>query len=136
MTRARPRSLGAIVGAAAADAILIAAFAVTGRGSHDERLDLLGVVGTAWPFLAGAAIGWVAIRAWRRPLAVWPTGVVVWACALVGGMLLRVLTGQGTATAFIIVAALTLALFLIGWRAAVAAALEFRTRRRTGAAAR
>jgi hypothetical protein len=135
MTRVRPRSLGAIIGAAAADAVLIIAFAVTGRGSHDEPLDLAGVLATAWPFLAGAAVGWVAVRAWRRPLAAWPTGVAAWAGALIGGMLLRALTGQGTALPFIIVATLTLALFLIGWRAAVAAVVGFRARRGSEAAA-
>ncbi|MFE5672977.1 DUF3054 domain-containing protein [Agromyces sp. NPDC056523] len=136
MTRARPRSLGAIVGAAAADAALIVAFAATGRGSHAERLDLVGVLGTAWPFVVGAAAGWIVVRAWRQPLEVWPTGIVVWAGALVGGMLLRALTGQGTALPFIVVATLTLGLFLVGWRAAVAAAVALRTRRRTGATAR
>ncbi|MGH3705072.1 MAG: DUF3054 domain-containing protein, partial [Agromyces sp.] len=59
---------------------------------------------------------WLASRAWRHPLAVWPTGVIVWAVTVVGGMLLRAVSGQGAQLAFIIVATLTLAAFLLGWR--------------------
>lgn len=65
----------------------------------------------------GLGLGWVAARAWRRPAAVWPTGVLVWAVTLVAGMLLRLASAQGTAAAFVVVAALTLGLFLVGWRA-------------------
>jgi hypothetical protein len=53
--------------------------------------------------------------------ALWPTGVLVWLGTLCGGMLLRVVSGQGTAFSFILVAATVLALFLLGWRAAVKA---------------
>lgn len=125
-----------VAGAAVLDALLVVAFAIAGRGSHAEGLDVAGVWGTAWPFLVGAAVGWAAAFAWRRPAAVWPTGVAVWAGALVVGMALRVLTGQGTAVPFIVVAAITLALFLIGWRAVAALVVVLRDRRRSGAAAR
>jgi hypothetical protein len=40
----------------------------------------------------------------------------VWAVTLVVGMLLRALSGQGVAAAFIVVAGITLLLFLVGWR--------------------
>jgi hypothetical protein len=122
---------GSIALAAALDAVLVLVFALTGRTSHAEALDPAGLWGTAWPFLLGAAVGWLAIRAWRAPLAVWPTGVVVWFSAVVLGMLLRAATGQGTAVAFIIVATLTLALLLVGWRAI--AQLVVRARRRRAA---
>ncbi|WP_448810730.1 DUF3054 domain-containing protein [Agromyces bauzanensis] len=110
----------AILGALVLDAALVAVFAVIGRVSHAEAADPAGVFTTAWPFLAGLAVGWAAARAWRHPRALRPTGVVVWAVTLVVGMLLRVVSGQGTAVAFIVVAALTLALFLVGWRAIAA----------------
>lgn len=125
-----------VAGAAVLDALLVVAFAIAGRSSHAEGLDVAGVWGTAWPFLVGAGVGWAAVFAWRRPAAVWPTGVAVWAGALVVGMALRVLTGQGTAVPFIVVAAITLALFLIGWRAIAALVVALRDRRRSGAAAR
>lgn len=100
------------------DAMLVIVFVLVGRSSHAEGLDPAGVCGTAWPFLAGFAAGWLVALGWRHPLAVWPTGIVVWASTLVIGMWLRVASGQGAALAFIIVAALTLAVFLIGWRSA------------------
>ena len=116
------------------DAVLVVVFAVVGRSSHAEGLDVAGVWGTAWPFLAGLGVGWLAARAWRHPLAVWPTGLIVWVATLVVGMLLRLATGQGTAVAFIVVAMLTLAVLLLGWRAIAWAATRLRARSRVGAA--
>lgn len=109
-----------MIGALVLDAVLVTVFAVIGRSSHAEGLDAAGVWGTAWPFLAGLAIGWVVARAWRHPSAPWPTGVIVWAVTLIVGMLLRVAVGQGVQVAFVIVAAVTLAILLIGWRGVAA----------------
>ncbi|WP_022894721.1 DUF3054 domain-containing protein [Agromyces subbeticus] len=116
MTGRARRESGAIAAAAVIDAVLVIAFVLIGRRSHAEGLDVVGIAGTAWPFLVALAAGWLAAMAWRRPFAVWPTGVVVWAVTVTGGMLLRLVSGQGTAVAFVIVATVTLALFLIGWR--------------------
>ena len=107
---------GTIAIAAGLDAVLVVVFVSIGRSSHAEGLDLAGIAATAWPFLAALAVGWLAARAWRHPLSVWPTGVIVWAVTVIGGMLLRVASGQGTQFAFIVVATLTLAAFLLGWR--------------------
>ena len=106
-------------GAAALDAGAIVVFAAVGRANHDEGIlgrAGLGLANTVWPFLAGAAIGWIIAKAWTKPCAWRPTGVIVWASALVGGMLLRVASGQGVVFSFVIVAGLVLAAFLIGWR--------------------
>jgi len=119
-----------ILGALVLDALLVVVFAVIGRSSHAEGLDVAGVWGTAWPFLAGLAVGWVAAVAWRHPFAVWPTGAIVWAGTLVVGMLLRLASSQGVALAFVIVAAITLAVLIIGWRGVAVLA----TRRRRGRA--
>ncbi|SDO61747.1 Protein of unknown function [Microbacterium sp. ru370.1] len=102
-----------------ADAVLVIVFAAIGRATHDG--DVLGSFGsglatTAWPFLVALLIGWLVSRAWRRPLAVVRTGLPVWAVTVVLGMVLRAVSGQGVAVAFVIVAAITLALFLLGWR--------------------
>lgn len=132
MSERRSLRPAGVVGSFLFDAVLVVAFAIIGRSTHEEGLDLAGVWATAWPFLAGLVLGWVV--AWRHPLAVWPTGVVVWASTLVVGMLLRAATGQGVALAFIIVAALTLAVLLIGWRG-IALLMSRRTRVRTGASA-
>ena len=107
--------------AAVADVVCVLVFVAIGRASHQEGDGLVGVASTAWPFLGGLALGWAACRAWRRPRALVPAGVTIWACTLVAGMLLRVISGQGTAPAFIAVAAAFLALTLVGWRAVAAA---------------
>jgi peptidoglycan/LPS O-acetylase OafA/YrhL len=97
------------------DAVLVVAFAATGRASHDSDV-LAGLWHTSWPFLAGLLMAWVAVRAWRSPTAIVPTGLVIWVVTVVGGMLLRALSGQGTALPFVVVATLTLLVLLIGWR--------------------
>lgn len=112
------------------DVALVLAFVAIGRRSHEENQALLGFVTTAWPFLAGAAIGWLVSRAWRRPLAVWPTGVAVWAGAVVLGMLLRLASGQGVQPSFVIVTAVVLAVFLLGWRAVALLVARSRSRSR------
>jgi hypothetical protein len=102
-----------------ADAVAILLFAVIGRANHDESTGAHGVWHTAWPFLLGAALG-LAATAYARvsPTAV-RAGVRVWVWTLVIGMVVRAATGAGTATAFVIVAAIVLAVFLVGWRAAL-----------------
>jgi hypothetical protein len=77
------------------------------------------VLYTAGPFLLGLAIGLLAVRAWRRPLALVPTGLGAWLGAAAVGMVIRVLAGQGTAAAFIVVALAFLGLFILGWRIVV-----------------
>jgi hypothetical protein len=134
MSERRSLRPAGVLGSFVFDAVLVVAFAIIGRSTHEEGLDFAGVWGTAWPFLAGLVLGWVVALAWRHPLAVWPTGVVVWAGTFLAGMLLRMTTGQGVALAFIIVAALTLAVLLIGWRG-IALLMGRRTRVRTGMSA-
>lgn len=120
-----------VAGAAVLDVALVVAFAAIGRASHDSDV-LGGLWMTAWPFLVGLVGGWLITRAWRRPLTVIRTGIPVWLSTVVIGMLLRAVTGQGTAVAFIVVATLTLGLLLIGWRSVVALVVRARTRRTAG----
>jgi hypothetical protein len=54
--------------------------------------------------------------------------VLIWAVTVVLGLLLRAVSGQGTALPFIIVATLTLALFLLGWRSVLALVRRARAR--------
>ncbi|MEO3824803.1 DUF3054 domain-containing protein [Actinomadura sp. B10D3] len=98
------------------DVCCVLVFVAIGRASHGEAAGLAGFAGTAWPFLCGLAAGWGAWRVWRRPEALVPTGVGVWVTTVAVGMVLRVLSGQGTATAFVIVASVFLGLALVGWR--------------------
>lgn len=100
------------------DICCVLAFVIIGRAAHAKGETLAGTASTAWPFLAGLAIGWVASRAWRRPGGLVPAGVSAWLCTVAFGMVLRVISGQGTAFAFILVALAFLGLFLLGWRVA------------------
>ncbi|GAB3805697.1 hypothetical protein GCM10028798_28010 [Humibacter antri] len=127
-TRSRTRGVP-VWTAVVFDIVLVLVFVLIGRGSHGENV-LAGAFATFWPFLVGLLVGWIACLAWRRPAALWPTGVVVWAATLALGMLLRVVSGQGVAVPFIIVAGVVLALFLIGWRAIALGLVVARARRR------
>ncbi|GAA1534708.1 DUF3054 domain-containing protein [Actinomadura kijaniata] len=104
--------------AAALDVCGVLVFVAIGRASHQEAASLAGFATTAWPFLVALAVGWLVTRAWRgRAEALVPVGAGVWASTVALGMALRVVSGQGTATAFIVVTCLFLALTLLGWRA-------------------
>jgi hypothetical protein len=105
--------------ALAADVICIVVFAIVGRRSHAEGTDLLGVLQTAWPFLAGYLVGLLLGRAWRQPLAR-SSAVLLWLSTVALGMLARTLTGAGTAWSFVVVATLVLGALLLGWRALLA----------------
>jgi len=111
----------------------VLAFVVIGRASHARGETVGGIASTAWPFLAGLAIGWVATLVWARdrtrpgtarmrpgsrwrPAALAPAGLIAWLATVALGMTFRVISGQGTAVAFIGVALAFLGLFLLGWR--------------------
>jgi hypothetical protein len=118
--------------AIAFDTSCVLAFVVIGRASHVRGESLGGIASTSWPFLAGLAIGWLAMLAWARertrpgtadqprpgwrPAALAPAGLIAWLATVALGMTFRVISGQGTAVAFIGVALAFLGLFLLGWR--------------------
>ena len=114
------RSGGRRVPAAAAgalDASWLLVFVALGRTSHTEGLTVPGVLRTVWPFWVGLLVGWLVARAWRRPAALVPTGVLVWPVCVATAMVLREVSGQGVAGAFIGVALAFVGLGLLGWRA-------------------
>lgn len=100
------------------DVVCVVVFCTIGRRSHAEGITFAGVVETAWPFLTGTGVGWLAARAWRQPMALAPSGVTIWLSTVVVGMLLRKATSQGTAVSFVVVALLATAILLLGWRMA------------------
>jgi hypothetical protein len=114
------------------DGAVVVVFTVIGRLSHSEPADLPGIWRTAWPFLAGAAIGTLLARAWRHPGSL-ADGLVIWACTLVVGMLLRVLTGETIAVSFVVVTAVVLGVLLVGWRVVCHLIVRARTRTAVGA---
>lgn len=98
------------------DLILVAVFATIGRASHGESIAPSGIFHTAWPFMTALLVAWAVMLLRRRPTDTLAAGVFVWLCTVFGGMVLRRGSGDGTATAFVIVATVVLAVFLIGWR--------------------
>jgi peptidoglycan/LPS O-acetylase OafA/YrhL len=108
----RPRVLLALL----ADVILVLVFVVVGRVSHKEDLSGIGILTTLWPFLVGLLIGWFVTRSWNAPLHVLWNGFGIWLMTILFGMILRAVSGQGLQLSFVAVAAVVLAVFLLGWR--------------------
>lgn len=102
-----------------ADALAILIFVVIGRNTHDHGLSVTGIATTAWPFIVGLLVAWSVMTIRHRSGASFRDGVVIAVLTVALGMILRVLSGQGTAFAFIVVALLFLVAFLGGWRLAV-----------------
>jgi hypothetical protein len=108
----------------AIDLIAVLVFAIVGRSNHAESVEAVGVGLTAWPFLVGALLGTVLALLWHRARpghrsavpAGLATGVVVWLCTVIGGIALRLLSGDTAETPFVIVATISLGVLLLGWR--------------------
>ena len=111
------------------DVVVVLVFVAIGRSAHAHGVTASGMVETSWPFLVGLAGGWAVARAWRRPLEIAPTALVVTVTCVAVGMVLRVVSGQGTAVAFVLVALAFLGAALLGWRALVRLATGPRDRR-------
>ena len=129
MTVAAPSSRTALL-AAAADAVAVVVFAAVGRLSHGEPDDLLGLAATVAPFGVGLVAAW-ATPVVRREPAGWRAGVVAVVCAAGLGLLQRAgFTGR-LPLSFAVVATVSLAVLLLGWRglAALAARAAQRTSR-------
>lgn len=112
----------------ALDVLFVLTFALVGRASHTEGVTVLGVLSTAWPFLAGLGLGWALARVRRHD---WPRDAVaavpVWLLTVAVGLTLRVLSGGGGAPlSFALVATVVLGAFIVGWRA-LAATVVFAT---------
>jgi hypothetical protein len=103
-----------------ADVTVVVVFALLGRVSHSEGSLVLATIGTAAPFMLGLLAGWL-----RAPCAGMPTaqrartvrfGWWLLAWTMAGGVLLRWLTDEGLAPAFLAVATGVLAVGLVGRR--------------------
>ncbi|MCD2197149.1 DUF3054 domain-containing protein [Actinomycetospora endophytica] len=110
------------------DALAVLMFAAIGRRSHDEGLAVVGIVEVAAPFLAGGLVAALAVRSWRDPLA-WRSGIAVWLGAVVIGMLLRWAFVDNPPLSFIVVATISLAVLVLGWRGVVRGIMALRGRR-------
>lgn len=113
--------------AAFGDLLAVVLFVVAGRSNHQEDGGIGDLVVVIAPFAIALAAGWLALRAWRTPLAAVPTGIVLWLCTAGGGLLLRRVAFQrSTALAFVIVGSVFLLLVLVGWRVVVGAVVARR----------
>lgn len=98
----------------ALDLLAVLIFAVVGRMSHG--LDPVGFLATAWPFLVACAVASVVLWALADSGYGVRATIVVWLVTLLGGMALRLASGDTAAPAFFIVATLFLAAAFAGWR--------------------
>jgi len=114
--------------AALVDVLAVLVFAAIGRSSHAEGVTAPGVLETAAPFLLGLLAGWLAGRVWRAPSGL-PLGVAAWAGTTVVGLGVRAGLTHRLPLSFVLVAAVCLAVFLLGWRL-LARAVTHRTRTR------
>lgn len=119
----------------ALDALAVLVFAALGRSTHAEGFDVVGLLATAAPFLAGALVGALVARSWRSPLA-WRAGLATWAGAAVIGLALRAAVTGRLPLSFALVATVSLAVLLTGWRGVAHLVVAARDRRRRRSMAR
>ena len=98
------------------DVAIVVLFVGVGRSVHDHGVNVMGMASTTWPFAVGLAIGWLVPVAHRRSGASVIDGLRVCLVAVPVGMILRVVSGQGIAAAFVLVAFGFLGATMLGWR--------------------
>ena len=102
----------AVVTAAIVDVVAVVVFVAIGRRNHNEGTALSGIIGVAAPFLIALGISWIGLRTWREPFNR-ASFIATWVITVFVGLLLRrVVFDRGIATAFIIVATITLGVLL------------------------
>lgn len=98
------------------DTFLVLTFVLLGLLSHHQPPSQL--LSTALPFLlalAAAHLGILVVSS-RKTLPLLLEGFMTWVTTLVLGIGLRLAFGDTAAPAFVLVAAGTLLVFLVGWR--------------------
>lgn len=98
------------------DFLSVLLFVAIGRKNHKHGFSLSGMTSTTWPFVVGLVSGWLVIVLTQRKATTRSSGIIIAIWTVTLGMILRVISGQGTALSFVIVALVFLLLFLVGWR--------------------
>jgi hypothetical protein len=98
------------------DFLFVLLFVTIGRTAHHHSFSLAGLASTLWPFAAGLGCGWSLVTLRGHAGLALDDGSLIVVVTVAVGMVLRVVAGQGTAFAFVIVALAFLGLFLVGWR--------------------
>ncbi|OLL82690.1 putative CONSERVED TRANSMEMBRANE PROTEIN [Pseudonocardia sp. Ae168_Ps1] len=117
-------------GAVVADVVAVVVFAAIGRMSHAEAGSVVGLAGTALPFLAGAAVAWATPWVRAEPVS-FRAGLVVVALTAGVGCLLRWAFLGRLPLSFAIVTVVALAVLLLGWRGVSAAVVRVQAARET-----
>ena len=110
------------------DGIAVLVFVTIGRAVHRHGLDVGGIASTLWPFAVGLGCGWLVVLTTRQGPTRLRQGAQIAVVTVALGMMLRVISGQGTALAFIFVALGFLGAAMMLWRV-VAGAARRRLRR-------
>jgi len=110
----------------ALDVVVVLVFVAIGRSAHDHGVSLSGMASTTWPFAVGLGVAWLVMRASRRSGLRWREGVANAVVTVTLGMVLRVVAGQGTAFAFIVVALCFVGGLMLAWRVVFARARSLR----------
>jgi Protein of unknown function (DUF3054) len=121
-----PRRIPAL--AIVADVVAVVVFAAIGRMSHAEPDDLVGLLGTAAPFLVGVVAMWATPIVRAHPVGAW-AALTVWAGTVVIGLLLRAGFTERLPLSFAVVTTISLAVLMLGWRA-LSAVVSLRARQR------
>ncbi len=100
----------------AIDLVIVLLFVIIGRHNHHHGDSLSGIVSTTWPFAVGLAIGWLIVLLRHQDGVSLSAGSEVFLSTVAFGMILRVIAGQGTAFAFIVVALVFLGALMLGLR--------------------
>jgi hypothetical protein len=101
--------------AATADVVAVLVFAAVGRADHGEAFDVLALLGTAAPFLAGVVAAWATPYVRADPASLRSGGLVLCATVVVG-LVLRFLLLDRLPLSFVVVAAVALTVLIMGWR--------------------
>lgn len=102
------------------DALCVLLMVVIGTRNHETDTGVTGILFVAAPFWIALSLAHLAPLLQRKNRKDTNT-FVVWGYTVVMGMLLRnMVFNRGTAVAFIIVAAVFLAITMFGWRAFIA----------------
>lgn len=117
MTPRQPRPAARSLWPLLADLACVLALAFGGKSSHEAGDSDWVVLVIVWPFALAAVLAhaWLVSRA-RPTSRAWPEGAVVLAVTYVLGMVLRGVSGRGLAPGFLVVAAIFLAVTMLGWR--------------------
>jgi len=101
-----------------ADLLCVLAFALGGKSSHEAEESDWVVLAIVWPFALAVAVAhaWLSARG-RDTLRVWHEGAAITTVTYVVGMIFRSVSGRGLAAGFLVVAAVFLAVTMLGWRA-------------------